>query len=738
MRINNKILDGLYIFLYTFLLYPAVLKFGSLFFVDLRFQTVIPGNTASWTAVAAAAGASLLAVASGLEAVRRSGGSWRTAAMANLPLAGCGAMWLLFPSFTLLILNIILVAWSIARTAAVANNCKFRQMAERRAVMILTGAVVLFSVVGAYQQCRSLNTLAMSWFDWGHFYECLNNFFHGKPFHLNLCDGSFLGARFAPTLVLLLPVVATHSLPLFFFVGSFLVCSGAFFVYLIARTWKMSVNEALMWGVWYLFIPGVANMNLSLREGFHEVFLLFPLIPAAVWCALNKKHVIFTLLILLIFGVRETAGILVSGYGIILFFGDRKKTGAALFFAGILYAVLAMKLLMPLFDPPVSGTYAHVGFYSHLGNNIVEIALSPVLKPGVFWSSFFNTHTLLFWITLLLPFGALAFRKPLLLLPALPEFVMVSVDRRFDSQTILRHYQISMLIVLIIALLYGAKTMRNNGKIKGVFAGLKTPDHYRGTVAFVLAATLISFVFFVRYPGLPASDPQRRDFNNGNVTRMEDARETVARFKALIPAGSKVTASPMFASALIPEYDIHFKFEPNDQTLQDYVLLENFSAFYFPEDQLSRYLLKSPGWQLIHQEFVDQRSFQLFRRSEKPVDKKPPLLKLPEKVWQRAGHPVPLPVSDLELRVAQVAADKLRIGVRINRKRECDAGFRTLLSFADGTELVHFTSFCNGRFPADLAETGAAFFYIIEYPGTSGITSCKIDVIDLKSKTTPL
>lgn len=737
-KLPGKIPEYLYILLYSFLIYPAVFKFSNLFFVDLRFQSLIATPGTSWTNTSTALGITLISVICGREAARRSGASLESCFTANFPLAGCGAMWFLAPTFTLLLLNIILVSISIGRTAALCGNLKLKEIKEKQALIILTAAIFLCAAIGAYHQCRSLDTLAMSWFDWGHFYECLNNFFRGKPFHLNLCGGSFLGSRFTPTLTLLLPVVATHSLTLFFFTGSLLVCSGAFFIYLIAKSLKMSVNEALMWSIWYLLIPGVANMNLSLREGFHEVFLLFPLVPAAVWCAINKKVFTTAILVLLILGVRETTGILAAGTGIILFVNKHKKTGTVLFLAGLLYVVITMKLLMPLFDPPVSGTYAHVGFYSHLGKNVFEIALSPLLNPSAFWSAFFNSHTIIFWCTLFLPFAVMAFRKPIWLLPVVPEFVMVSVDRRFDSQTILRHYQVSMLIFLIIATLYGAEKLRKNGKCRVLFSGLPSPDRYRGCTVLTLAATLLSFIFFVRYPGLPASDPQRRILNNGGITRLEDATAAVERIKGLIPRGSAVTAGAMIASALIPDYDIYFNFDQNEKTLQEYVVLENFSSFYFPEDRLSRYLLTSPNWQLLHQEFVDERSFQLFKRSEKPIIKKPPTVKIPDNVWLRTGQLIPLAAEDLELRAAQIAADKLRIGVRIKKKRANDAGFRTVLSFADGTELVHFTSFCNGRFPADLAEPGETFFYVVELPPNRRITSCKIDLVDLKSKTTPL
>ena len=734
----NKITEYLYILIYSLLLYPAVLKFSNIFYVDLRFQEIIFLTPPSYYTKFFALGITLISVTSLREFAKRSQASLKSSFIANIPLAGCGAMWFLTPTFPLLVLNIFLAAWSVGRMVSLCRFDNIKELDKKNALLILTAAVLVYAAIGTFQQYNSLNTLALSWFDWGHFYECLNNFFHGKPFHLNLCGGSFLGARFTPTLTLLLPIVATHSLGLFFFTGSLLVASGAFFIYLTARHLKMSVNESLMWSIWYLFIPGVANMNLSLREGFHEVFMLFPLIPAAVWCAATKKHITAAVLVLLILGVRETTGILVAGYGILLLLNRQTKFGISLIAAGTIYVVIAMKVLMPLFDPPIEGTYAHVGFYSHLGQDITEIALSPIQKPAVFWGALFNRRTILFWCTLFLPFAALIYKNPIWLLPALPELLMVSVDRRFDSQTILRHYQISILIVLIISALYGAKKWSETSKPGLLFYGLKSANNYRGSIAFALAATICSFIFFVRYPGLPASEPQRRNFNNGSVTQLSDARRAVSRFKSLIPKGSKVTAGPMIASALVPDYDIHFKFDNNEKTLQDYVLIENFSSFYFPEDQLSRYLLTSPTWELLHQEYVDERSFQLFKRAEKPVVKKAPVLKLDQKTWQNAGQLIPLTLTDIELRAVPVGRNHLRIGARIKQKRAYDVGFKTTLAFADGTQMIHFTSFCNGRYPADLANPGDTFFYIIETPADQKVTACRINVVELKSQTTPL
>ena len=742
MKQLERYREYFYLVLLGICFFPGVLKFSSVFFTDLRYQELVflPGKN-SGSARACALGICVLFLAGLWELCRRNNRTPEEFLTANLPLMGIGLLWILPPGFFLLCLSIFLCAWSCGRTFSL---CRFQEkkLENPQAVLILTGIIFLYALLGAWQQCRSLDTLAMSWFDWGHFYECLNNFFHGKPFYLNLDGGSFLGSRFTPSLILLLPVVAVKSVPLFFFTGSLLVASGAWFVYLISREYKASPLEALLWGIWYLLIPGVGNMNLPLIDGPHEVFLLFPLLLGCFWCRITHRSKTFWILFFLALGVRETVGIFFAGYGFLLLLKNEKKvrkTGAFLLVFSLVYVILTLKVFMPLFDPPVSGTYAHVKFYSHLGKNMLEIALSPLLKPQVFFPALFNSHTLLFWITLFLPFAVLLLPGWILLLPMLPEFVMVSVDRRFDTQTVVRHYQTGILLVLIIAALYGCGKWRSGAvshRLGKLFCGLKNSHPFWGICGMTWCSTLLCFFFFVQYPGLPASDPQRRT-NSGGIPVWEDVTPAMERIKALLPPGVSVTAGARLASLLIPRNDLHLRFDCNEKALQDYVLIENFFSFYFPEDKLSRYLLQSPNWELLHQEFVDERSIQLFKRSAKKLEKKVPVLKLSERSWQRAGEIIPTPVQDLELRGMPIAPGKLRFGVRIKAPRSNDAGFRVELGFADQTHLKYFTSFCNGRYPADLAAVGDVFFFIVDFPAGKRLTRCRIDVIELKSAPAP-
>ena len=725
--------------LFSTCLFPAVLKFGMAFFTDLRHQVIVPAAEFSTASILAAAGAALLWPALEKEMLRRANAPAGSFFAAGLPLFGTAAMWFLPPTFPLLILCIALVSWSAGRAASLCGALSLPRLRGRTAFAILCGAALLAAAVGAWQQCRSLHTLGMAWFDWGHFYECLNNFFRGKPFHLNLCGGSFLGSRFTPTLVLLLPVVATGSVPLFLFAGSLLVSSGAIFTYLLARSLKFTAAEALFWGLWYLILPGIANMNLPLLDGFHEVFLLFPLVLAAVWLAAERRYVPAAVLTLLALGVRETVGIAFAGYGVVLFLRGERRTGAALCLGSLLWVLIVLKVLMPFFDPRAAETYVHVGFYSHLGGNIAEIALSPLLRPKAFFGSLFNQHNFLFWCTLLLPFAVLIRHAPLMLLPLIPEFIMVSVDRRFDTQNVLRHYQALILIVLIVAALCGAKRLRERGTaadLRLFLAGMPRPrSAWLGAAGAAFAAAACSFFVFVQLPGLPASDPRRRSVGSGGIAVWEDVRPALGRILPLIPSGAKVTAGPRPASLLVPRFDIHPAPRNVGGELQDFVLLENFFSFYSPEDLLSRHLLRSPEWELIHQEFVDERSLQLFRRTARPVPKRPPTVKLPRSEWERWGTLIPLPCPELELRGRPGAPGQLVLGVRVKRRCRNDMGFRVLLRFASGREQKHFTSFCNGRWPADFAAPGEGFFFSVEYPPQETPTNCRVDVIDIRDDT---
>lgn len=726
--------------LFALALYPAFLKFGTAFFIDLRTRQIIARSETLLRDCITAGAASVLISFGALLALKHSGHGVKTYICANLPLISAAVMWFMYPTFPALLFCVFMVIWSAGRTASLCTPERLPAIDHRKALFIITAAVLLSSLAGTWHQLRSFDTLGMAWFDWGHFYESLLNTLDGKPFYLNLCRGSFLGVRFTPTLLLLLPAAAIGKPGVFLFAGSLLVSSGALFVYLISRSLKAGVRESLFMGLWYLFIPGVANMNLPLIDGFHEVFMLFPLVTGCVWCVLEKRYRTAAVLFLLSLGVRETAGVIFAGYGIVLFLLGKRKAGAVLFAISLVYVVTVINFVMPLFDAPVKGTYAHVRFFSHLGGNIGEIMLSPVTRPGTLLKSLFNIRNFSFYLTILVPFCLLAVCGYRWLLPLVPELVMISLDRRFDTQTVLRHYQISVVLVLVVASLAGARLLREKSHpawVKWLFWKLKNPDVRLGALGMSGAGALLGFLFFVHLPGLPASEPQRRFTESEGVAVYADATSLAKRIKSLIPAGAKVSTGPRVGSLLVGEYDVFIDPACDEKSLQEYVILENFSRFYSPEDKISRMLIKSPYWQMLHQEFVDERSIQLFRRVQNAVPKRNPCLRVPERVWASFGARVPVPSDSIELKAAANAPGRIVFGVKILKKRTNDAAFKVELETVSGRKIKHFTSFCNGRYPADLAEPGDIFFFKVEYPPAEQIKFCQVNLIEIAGMEVP-
>jgi hypothetical protein len=278
-----------------------------------------------------------------------------------------------------------------------------------------------------------------------------------------------------------------------------------------------------------------------------------------------------------------------------------------------------------------------------------------------------------------------------------------------------------------------AKNIRD-GKIlrftDKLFLGIPNPDLRLGIIGATLAGTLFSSVLLTQFPGLPTSDPQRRYGSGDNLPRWSDARGAIARVKELLPAGASVTAGPRLATMIVGRNDIHFDFSIDK--LQEYVLIENFFDFYFPEDKISRELLASPYWELLHQEFVDQRSIQLFRRSETIVKKAPAVIPVSDEMWERSGGAlIPLPQPDIEMRGFAAAPGKLQLAARIKEKRDSDVAFKISLDFSDGSKSEFFNSFGNGRWPADLAQPGDASIFIIEYPPDKELVSCKVDLFNI-------
>ena len=577
--------------------------------------------------------------------------------------------------------------------------------------------MLFYACWGAWWQYRSYSLLGMQWLDWGHYYEALLNTWRGRFFHLNINHGCFLGSRFCPSLLILSPVLLA-GVPGFFFAGALAVAAVAWAVCGISREYGCTPGEALLWSAWYLLLPGTVNLMLPLLDGFHEVFLLIPASLGALYFYLRKRYLAAWALVFFSFGVRETAAFMFLGFGLTLFLTGRKRHGLYLAAASIAALALIFGVLMPLCRP--AGTaYAHVSFYPHLGGSVRELALSPLLRPGALWGRIFSLQSLWYCAALFIPFAFTAFTAPKWLCPMACDFLMVLVDGRFDSQTLLRHYQCAMLITLSAAALEGLRMAREGRAPRGAgwfLCGMpRVRKLFPGMAAATLAATFGMTLFFTQVPGLPGADPRLGEWS--------DARPFVGSFIPLIERGAEVTAGPRLASFLVGTHETFFDYDDESQ-LKRYVFIESFVPTY-NEHRFRRYLLKNPEWRLLKSEYLDERLVQLFEHVPRQTPLPRPVCVLDGAAWQACGGEIPSGLPGLSLR-GKVDGGALFVSARVDSKLRHDVGFSLTLEFYDAPEAVFFDSFGHGIYPADFASPGEVYTFAVPLPGQ--LKSCKVDI----------
>ena len=728
---DRRFLPGMAAALPLLAAWAAVARLLSVQFVDQRYQNLLqPARPAEWAWPVAAL---LLAGAyfGARELLKRRGDGNRPVEtgmlLAFLPLAALSPYWhfqLRYDGIALCMICFALAAGRLFSQLRSDSRTGDGGVLFRRAPWVLAGLILVCALWGATQQYRSYTLLGMQWLDWGHYYEALVNTWRGRFFHLNIAHGCFLGSRFCPSLLVLSPVLLA-GVPGFFFAGALLVASGAFPVYLTAKRSGAAPAEALLFGVWYLLLPGVVNLELPLLDGFHEVFLLFPTVLWAFWAYREERYKLACALVLFAFGVRETVPFMFLAAGATLFLAGRRRHGAILAAASLIALVLIMGVLMPLARSS-GAVYDHVVFYPHLGNTVWEIALSPVLRFKAVWGAVLSPHALSFYLALFLPFVFVAGAAPLWWLPMIFDLAMVAADRRFDSQTLLRHYQCVMLLTLVIAALEGFRKLREGRVpryVRWILCGLPGADPVGGMLAATLTATLGMTLFFTQAPGLPGADPR--------LERWNDARPPMAEFMRLIEPNSKVTAGPRLASLLVGEgkYDVYLSSD-DAAPLGRYVLVEGLNPDY-RQKKLRAKLLADPGWTLLRSEFLEDHKILVQLFEHRPRTSPPPpdgVRRLTEAEWAACGDRIPSEFPQLEMRrrlVEMRGRPLLIVSARLREKVDFDLGFSIRIEYAGAEAAENFISFGNGLLPADAASPGDTYSFAVPVAGE--IRSCLVE-----------
>ena len=603
------------------------------------------------------------------------------------------------------------------------------------ALLILLALSMAFIGYGFYVQKKAFDTAYISWGDWGYFYESLHNTLNGRWFWLNKLHINFLGSRFCPGLIILLPYMKFFGSPYaFFLMSSTILASGGILVYLLGRGMNFTVRESMIFGVIYFLIPGFFNMNLCLTYGFHEIYFTIPTVLLAFYFYERKKYTPALLFFLGSMTFQETIPVLWLGFGVVALLKSRFRLAAILIVVSLAYFYFANQIAVPYFRGEVFN--ASVFRYEHLGNTMGEIALSPLTKPDAFWGSLLRPGTFYFLAILLLPVFILTLSFPLGLAAAGLLFMFLCIEKTDQTQNIMLHYQTMMLEVIIINMLYCYRRLKD-GEISPWFKWLSwlVPVNNGSNAcrnAGLFATFFTALLCFFIYSNTHFSKNPLPDFN-----AFSDCRPAVSKFGEFIPPGTRVSSTLRMAAHFCVRNDVYHDLNPSQSRypIQEYVLLDLLDPLSGNTFPLRDYLLKTKNYKLIHS-YGDEIHFILLLKQQAVTSASPDVSNIPRSTWPTFGIPITLNDDNFsarwKIKSQSNQTTTVQVGLRVENPVDNEVVIRIAL-LGEKQSLLRSNIFGKGWYPLRQASPGDT--YLIEYtlPKEFGLQAVQIMI----EKTSP-
>ncbi len=567
----------------------------------------------------------------------------------------------------------------------------------------------LFVTCGFLIQKTAYDVMYLCWSDWGYFYESLRNTLEGRWFWTNILHINFLGSRFCPGLAILLPYVAVFKSPYaFFLMSSLILSSGGIIVFLLGKRMGFSPLESMVFGLTYYLIPGFFNMNLCSGYSFHEIYFIIPTVLLSFYFYEGKKYFCAAVFFLFSMTFQETVPVLWLGFGLVALFRKQWRLAAVLIITSLCCYILINRLAIPYFRG--EEFYTSMFRYKHLGESIVEIALSPILKPNAFWGALLRPGTFYFLAVLLLPVFILTLNNPSGLVAGLIVFVFLCIESTNQTQNIMMHYQTMILTVIILNTMYSYRRLREryiSPCFKMLLWGIE-PQPKGETICsgLLLSMPIFALLCFFCFSQIPGSRVEK-----SNIWQMYDCRDKLKEIAKLIPEGARITASQRMAPHFAQEYEVFHDVSPltGSYPLQDYVAIDALDP-YCP-GELREYLLKSDDFRLIYNRSIPGHHLMLWQRRN-DISKPPHPLKLvDDATWNSQGIPLTIDDNNFTCRVLFIKYGSQKIArfmLRLERCINYDVVMRITMFNQSGK--IKFTSlFGNGYAPAFSAVPGETY-----------------------------
>jgi len=411
----------------------------------------------------AAFGTALVAVVCAFVALTQRRDSWRRLALGALPVAVSSLLILVkrFLNAPIHLYDMLLfcvacgwTTYSWMRGLPASDSRAGEAFVEDRLTNILRvvvwGSVVALAVYQFCHQVWYFNNLALGYADCGEnarlMFNSMTNphelFLRVNPDKALCYDHIDFGiVPFLPLWLLWPDLKLTIVLQI---VAVFGVVVPLFFI--ARRTLQSETAALLVVLVWVLY-PSTSQFLYSASYGFRwgNLCLLLYFVALALWLHGRAGPALACAVWAIL--IKEETAIVVGMFGVYLsLFTSRKLAGAILAASAFSYFLLATSVLVPLFS---GHNYAMTSFFFDLGHSKLDILLSPLLKPAVFWAKLVEPSSLYFAAVLLAPLLFLPLRKPSILVVGSLTFIFCCLN--YILKTICFHYQAGLLPVIFWA-----------------------------------------------------------------------------------------------------------------------------------------------------------------------------------------------------------------------------------------------------------------------------------------------
>jgi uncharacterized membrane protein len=305
-------------------------------------------------------------------------------------------------------------------------------------------------------------------FDLGNVDQAVWNTRHGRPFVMTNIEGltNRLGTHVEPILpsLSLLYLIWSDPRALLLF-QTIIIALGAWPVYLLARR---QINRAateqsspaatsalaLAFALAYLLFPALQSANLC---DFHALALAPTFFLAAFYCLETEQWWGLAFFSVLTAFCKEDMPLLVVMLGLYALIVRRKwRIGLAMVVAAGAWFVLATGWILPRFD--TANTSPLANRYAHLGDTPLEIAASPIMRPGTVAASLFTADNLAYLRNLGTPVAFLSLLAPQVFVLSVPTLAvnLLSSESFMHQLEGGYYYGVTLVPIVVVAAAYGA------------------------------------------------------------------------------------------------------------------------------------------------------------------------------------------------------------------------------------------------------------------------------------------